>query len=72
MQVRWRQIEARLTPRVLAITATVYWPDAYISRATWSLWAVITDGRPPWRASGPGSLQSRGGAFTDQIAFELG
>jgi hypothetical protein len=22
-------------------------PESYISRAAWSLWAVITDGRPP-------------------------
>ena len=29
----WR-IEARLTPKVLAIVATVYCPDAYISWAT--------------------------------------
>jgi hypothetical protein len=57
-------MEARLTPRVSAIAATVYCPDAYISRATWSLWAVITDGRPPWRpraraAARPAVVRSR-------------
>ena len=31
------------------MAATVYCPDAYISRATWALWAVSTEGRPPWR-----------------------
>jgi hypothetical protein len=30
-------MEARLTPSVLAIAATVYCPDAYISCATWAL-----------------------------------
>jgi hypothetical protein len=51
-------------PRVLAIAATVYRLDAYISRATCSLGLVITDGRPPRRpraraAAGPALVRSR-------------
>jgi hypothetical protein len=47
-------MEARLTPKVLAIALTVYCPDAYISWATRVLWAVITDGRPPrWPRAAP-------------------
>jgi hypothetical protein len=57
-------MEARLTPRVVAIAATVYCPDAYISRATWSLWPLSTDGRPPRRpraraAASPALVRSR-------------
>jgi hypothetical protein len=58
----------RLTPRVVAIAAIVYCPDPYISCATWSLWAVITDGR----VAGAGGGQSRVGALADQLASELG
>jgi hypothetical protein len=56
---------------VVAIAATVYWPEWYMSWATWALWAVITEGRPPWRPRGPGGGQPRGGAFANEVAFEL-
>ena len=51
-------------PRVMAMAPTVYWQELYISRATWSLWPVSTDGRPPWRlraraAASPAALRSR-------------
>jgi hypothetical protein len=57
-------MEARLTPSVLAIVATVYCPERYISWATWSLWPVSTEGRPPWRpraraAASPAAVRSR-------------
>jgi hypothetical protein len=57
---------------VVAIAVTVYCPDAYISPATRTLWAVMTDGRPPWRPRAPGGGQSGGCAFADEVAFELG
>ena len=44
-----RELEARLTLRVLAIAATVSCLDAYRSGATGTLWTVSTDRRPPWR-----------------------
>jgi short chain dehydrogenase len=39
-------------------------PRRYISWATWSLWTVITEGRPPWRpraraAASPAAVRSR-------------
>jgi hypothetical protein len=42
----------------------VYCPDVYISWATWSLWMVMTEGRPPWRpraraAARPAVVRSR-------------
>jgi hypothetical protein len=42
----------------------VYCPEAYISPATRTLWAVMTDGRPPWRpraraAANPALVRSR-------------
>jgi hypothetical protein len=47
-------MKARLTSRVLAIAATVYRPDAYMSLATWSLCGVMTDaGRRGGRGPGP-------------------
>src|SRR5215213_5753524 len=57
-------MEARLTPRALAIAATVYCPEQYISWATWSLCPVSTDGRPPRRpraraAASPALVRSR-------------
>ena len=55
----------------MAIAATVYCPELYIAWAIWSLWLVITDGRPPWRPPNPGSSQPGGGAFTDEVALEL-
>jgi hypothetical protein len=55
----------------VAIAATVYCPDAYISSATWSLWPVSTDGRPPWAAASPGSGQPGAGPLADKVAFEL-
>ncbi len=65
-------MEARLTPRASAIPATVYCPERYISRATWSLWAVITLRPATVAATGPGSSQPSAGPFPDQVAFELG
>jgi hypothetical protein len=61
---RWRWIEARLTPSVVAIAATEYYPERYISWATCSLWPARTDGRPPWRpraraAASPAAVRSR-------------
>ena len=62
---------ARLTPTTAAIAATVRSPEAYIRRATASLSAVITDGRPPRhpraRAAAKPSLVPR-----NQFADELG
>jgi hypothetical protein len=57
-------MDVRLTPSVVAMAATVYCPDAYIFWATWSLWAVMTNGRPPWRpraraAASPAAVRSR-------------
>src|SRR6266508_6539942 len=42
-------MDARLTPSALAIAATVYCLEAYISRASRILGSVITAGRPPVR-----------------------
>src|SRR5215217_4181849 len=43
---------------------TVYCPERYISRATWSLCPLSTEGRPPWRpraraAASPAAVRSR-------------
>jgi hypothetical protein len=65
-------MEARLTPRIVAIAATVYCPDVYISRATSSLCPVSTDGRPPWRPRARAAASPAGGAFADEVAFEFG
>ena len=42
-------MDARLTPSALAIAATVYCLEAYISRASRILGSVIPTGRPPVR-----------------------
>jgi hypothetical protein len=46
------------------MAATLYCPEWYISRATWSLCPPSTDGRPPWRpraraAASPAAVRSR-------------
>ena len=46
------------------MAATEYCPDTYISWATCALWAVTTEGRPPWRpraraAASPAAVRSR-------------
>jgi hypothetical protein len=56
----------------VAIAAIVYCPEAYISRATWALWAVITEGRPPRRPRARAAASPAGGAFADEVAFEFG
>jgi hypothetical protein len=53
------------------MAATLYCPERYISLATWSLWPVSTDGRPPWRP-GLGRQQARRWCVADEVAFELG
>jgi hypothetical protein len=53
------------------MTATVYCPERYFSSATRSLWAVMTEGRPPWRPRARAAANPSGGAFADQVAFEL-
>jgi hypothetical protein len=57
-------MDARLTPSALAIAATVYCLEAYISRASRILGSVITAGRPPVRpraraAASPALVRSR-------------
>jgi hypothetical protein len=64
-------MEARLTPSVLAMAATVDCPERYISRATWALCPLSTEGAAV-AAAGPGGGQPGAGAFADQVAFELG
>jgi hypothetical protein len=60
-------MEARLTPRVVAIAATVYCPERYME-------FVTRQHRRPAAAAAasPGSGQPSGGAFADEVAFELG
>jgi hypothetical protein len=48
----------------VAMAATVHCAERYISWATWSLWAVMTAGRPSWRprgraAASPALVRSR-------------
>jgi hypothetical protein len=69
--VRCRSTEARLTPRVLAIAATLYCPERYISWATWSLCGHHR-GSAAVAATCPGGGQPGGRALADQVAFELG
>jgi hypothetical protein len=57
-------MEARLTPSVARIVATLYCPDRYICSASFSLWTVMTEGRLPWRpraraAASPALVRSR-------------
>jgi hypothetical protein len=56
----------------VAIAATVYCPEPYISWATWSLWPVSTRGSATGAAAGPSRGQPGAGAFADEVAFELG
>ena len=57
---------------MVAIAATVYCPDRYISPATPDL-VGSHDRRPAAvAAADSGGLQSCGGAFADEVAFELG
>jgi hypothetical protein len=56
----------------VAIAATVYCPEPYISWATWSLWPVSTRGSATGAAAGSGGGQPGAGAFADEVAFELG
>ncbi len=56
-------MDARLTPTVVAIAATVCCRDAYIRRATASFCGVMTGGRPPARpraraAASPAAVRS--------------
>jgi hypothetical protein len=56
----------------VAIAATVYCPERYISSATWSLWPLSTEGRPPRRPRARAAARPAPGAFADEVAFELG
>jgi hypothetical protein len=56
----------------LAIAATVYCPDTYISRATWSLWGRHHRRSTAVAAAGAGGGQAGAGPLPDQVAFELG
>jgi hypothetical protein len=47
-------------------------PSGTSPRATFGLWVVMTEGRPPWRPRARAGGQPGGGAFADEVAFELG
>jgi hypothetical protein len=56
----------------VAIAATMYCPDAYISWATWSLVPAQHRRSAAAAAAGPGRGQPRAGPLPDEVAFELG
>jgi hypothetical protein len=66
-------MEARLTPRVVAIAATVYCPDTSIHLLRHlDLMGGHDRGPATVAAPGPNGSQPGGGAFADEVAFECG
>jgi hypothetical protein len=61
-----------VTPSVVAIAATVYWPERYSFLGHLELVSGHHRRAAAVAAAGPSGGQPGGGAFADQVAFELG